>query len=261
MTKYGTKNNRSSIMVLKTLQMLLQDNYTMKELIKNLNAQEAVPVFNNSIVSKYINTCRYCNIEISKLNNKYYVANVPFGIELTTGDINLLENLQSIVKEKMSNKALKIFDNFIEKLNRFSNRKIAKVEKKTYKLATELFENAILEKRKINLILKNKKVIECVPLKIFDVKNKILFNVLEDGEEKNIDSSKVSGLEVLNKKFVHNFNKISVVFLLKGELASRYSLRENEHLVSTDRPGCIAVSNCGENKDILFSRLLRYDDM
>ena len=60
--KLSQKKNLSSMQVIKTLQTLLQGNFTMNELIEKLNANESEPIFNNSVVSKYINTCRYCGI-------------------------------------------------------------------------------------------------------------------------------------------------------------------------------------------------------
>ena len=69
--KLSQKKNLSSMQVIKTLQILLQGDYTMNELIEQLNANESEPIFNNSVVSKYINTCRYCGIEIPKIHNKY----------------------------------------------------------------------------------------------------------------------------------------------------------------------------------------------
>ena len=56
MGKLSQKINLSSLQVLKTFGILLQDNYAMNELVKILNKDEVFPVFNNSIVSKYINT-------------------------------------------------------------------------------------------------------------------------------------------------------------------------------------------------------------
>ena len=43
--------------VLKTLQVLLQGNFTMQELIERLNKSEEEPVFNNSVISKYPHNC------------------------------------------------------------------------------------------------------------------------------------------------------------------------------------------------------------
>ena len=259
MIKESLKKNLSSIQVLKTLQVLLQGNYTMQELINKLNTNEETPIFNNSVISKYINTCRYCGIDIPKIHNKYFVASMPFGLELTNTDITLLENLQNAVKENMTSRALKVFDSFVEKLNRYSNKKIARVEKNSYKLTSELFEGAVTDKRKINLMLKNKQILECIPLKMVENKGKTFFNIYYNNKERMIDSSRVSGIEILTQKFIQNFKDPSVIFVLKGDLAKRYTLRENEQLLE-QKTDTITISNRGENKDILFSRLLRYDD-
>ena len=260
MIKDSLKKNLSSMQVLKTLQVLLEGNFTMQELINKLNQNEETPVFNNSVISKYINTCRFCGIDIPKIHNKYFVTSLPFGLELTNNDIILLENLQHVVRETMTSKAVKLFDKFVEKLNRYSNKKIARVEKNSYKLSAELFESAAAEKRKINLMMKNRQILECIPHRMVENKGKTYFDVYCNGKERLIDSDRVSGIEVLTQKYVQNFQEISVIFELKGELACRYTLRENEQLVAKSKSGTITVSNRGENKEILFSRLLRYDD-
>ena len=153
-----------------------------------------------------------------------------------------------------------MFNSFVEKLNRYSNKKIARVEKATYQLTSELFENAVTDTRKIQLMLKNRVIMECIPIKITEVKGKTYFNVFYKNRERMIDSARVSGLEVMKQKFLQNFNDESVIFLIRDDLASRYDLRENEQYTKTDRIGWKAISNRGENKEVLLSRLLRYDD-
>ena len=258
--KLSQKKNLSSMQVIKTLQVLLEGNFTMSELIEKLNQNEEEPVFNNSVISKYINTCRYCGIEIPKIHNKYFVTSMPFGLELTNTDINLLESMQNLVKNEMTSKYNKLFNSFVEKLNRYSNKKIARVEKATYQLTSELFENAVTDKRKIQLMLKNRVIMECIPIKITEVKGKTYFNVFYKNRERMIDSARVSGLEVMKQKFFQNFNDESVIFLIRDDLAARYDLRENEQYTKTDRIGWKAISNRGENKEVLLSRLLRYDN-
>ncbi len=260
MIKESLKKNLSSMQVLKTLQVLLEGNFTMQELIKKLNQNEETPVFNNSVISKYINTCRFCGVDIPKIHNKYFVTGMPFGLELTNSDVILLENLQNTVREKMTSKSLKVFDKFIEKLNRYSNKKLARVEKSSYKLTAELFEGAVADKRKINLMMKSKQMLECIPCRMIENKGKTYFDVYVDGKERLIDSNRVSGIEVLTQKHIKNFKDTSVIFELKGELACRYTLRENEQILAQSESGTMTISNKGENKDILLSRLLRYDD-
>ena len=259
MAKLSMKKNLSSMQVLKTLQVLLQGNYTMQELIQILNANEKDAIFNNSVISKYINTCRYCGFDIPKIHNKYFVASLPFGMEFENNEIDLLENIQRVVRNDMTSRSNKLFDNFLEKVNRYSNKKISRVEKDTYQFTSELFESAIRDKRKIKLMLKTRVEMICIPLKIVENKGKTFFHVFYKTRERMIAVERVSGLEITGQKYVHNFNDQVVVYSLDGALATRYSLRENEQLIQRERDGKIVISNRGESKEILFSRLLRYD--
>lgn len=93
------KRNISGMQVIKTIQVLIDNNFTMSELVETLNKSEKEPIFNNNVISKYINTCRYCGFTIPKENNRYFVAKIPFGLSLSEKDVDLLENLQEIAKK------------------------------------------------------------------------------------------------------------------------------------------------------------------
>lgn len=259
-SKVSQKKNLSSMQVLKTLQILLEGNYSMKELIKILNKDESNEIFNNSVISKYINTCRYIGIDIPKINNKYYVASMPFGLELSITDIDLLKNMQSVIKTDMTAKCLSIFNSFIEKLNRYSNKNIARVEKEEFSMSLELFERAVAKKRKVKLIFKNRDILECIPINITHNEDKIFFNVYNK-RIRNIDSSRLSGVVLLEENYIEPFNSNQVaVFILKGNLAKRYEARENE-TIQINNDNTITVTNKNENKDLLLSRLMRYQDL
>ncbi|MBO5737871.1 WYL domain-containing protein [bacterium] len=253
------KKNISGMQVIKTLQLLLEDNYTMKELIDKLNANEEKSVFNNSVVSKYINTCRYCGIEILKIHNKYFVSNLPFGLKFSIEEIRLIEQLQKLALDKLTNKSLLLFNNFINKLNKYSNKDIVNVHKKTKEMVYELFNKALLERRKVCLMLKTKASLECIPVDIVNQQEKTFFKVLYKGKYRNLSVSRVSGLEILGKSF--SLVKTSgqrIEYKLTGGLAKRYTLREHEELLRTGID-CIYIACDGENKEELLSRLLRYD--
>ena len=112
------KKNISGMHVLKTLQVLLEGNYKMSELLEKLNANEKEPIFNNSVVSKYINTCRFCGIDIPKINNRYYITSMPFGLHLSQRDVELLAELQNIARKIFSTKFNKNFDKFLLKIDK-----------------------------------------------------------------------------------------------------------------------------------------------
>ena len=259
-TNQAVKRNISGMQVIKTLQLLLEDNYTMNELIQKLNENEKEPIFNNSVVSKYINTCRYCGIDIPKIHNRYFVAKLPFGLDLSNRDLELLEILQKFAQEKLTSKAHNIFNHFITGLNKYSNKNIIRVEKKSIKIIQELYNKAVQEKRKVLLMFRAKVVIECIPVAIADYKNKPSFKVIYHNKEKYIAIERISGLELLGKRFVVDDNiEREVVFKLTGGLAKRYAIREHEEILASHLPEYITISNSGENKEELISRLLRYD--
>ncbi len=261
-TKEAVKRNQSSMQVLKTLNLLLENDYTMTELIRKLNENEKEPLFNNSVVSKYINTCRFCGFEIPKIHNKYFVASIPFGIELTANERDLLDDLHFAVKNTMSSTSDESFGIFLKRLNNYSNKELIRVEPKTQQQAYELFDKAVEEKRKVLLLFRAKAVFECIPLRIVEKKGKTSFHVIHDGKEKVIAADRLTGLEMIDKRFEqpdNNDTQQEVVFKLKGKLASTYTLRENEKIVNNNSADELVVSNVGESKKNLFSRLLRYD--
>ena len=63
------KINQASLKVLKILSLLFKKNMTMNELVDAMNDNGLGPC-NNFVVSKYINTCKSCGIDIQKINNK-----------------------------------------------------------------------------------------------------------------------------------------------------------------------------------------------
>lgn len=258
-SKLSQKTNLSSIQVLKTLKVLFQGNYAMNELIQILNNDEERPIFNNSVISKYINTCRFCGINIPKINSKYYVANLPFGLKLSLSDIDLVKHMQTVVNANFSNKWVKLFDTITEKLNKYSDVNITNVNKDEFNFSIELFEQAVSQKRKIKLLFKNRDELECIPLDIEQINGKTFFKVYSK-RIRQIDISRLSGIQMLYNTYIEPFeSNQSVVFKLKGALAKRYEARENE-TVQQCNDGSIMVTNRNENEERLISRLLRYDD-
>ena len=257
--KLSQKTNTSSTQVLKTLRVLMQGDYSMNDLVDILNKNEADAIFNNSVISKYINTCRFCDFEIPKIHNKYYVAKIPFGLDLSNIDVDIIKSLQAFVQDEMASKYTNIINSFVSKICRFSNKEIKKVEKDEFLILLELFERAIAKKRKVKLLFKNRDTLECIPLYATKNKDKMLFYIFNK-KPRCIDSTRLAGIQLSGQRYIEPFGGDQiVVFKLKGALAKRYEARPNE-TVEVNDDNTSTVSNKNENKEILFSRLLRYDD-
>lgn len=253
------KKNLSSLQVLKTLSVLMEDDYTMQELIERLNEDEKIPVFNSSVVSKYINTCRYCGIMLPKIQNRYFVSSVPFGLDFTESESNLLKNLKSCARFVLSSNSNTKFTNFLRKLNRYSNKQILRVEEDNMREIFLLFEQSVKEKNRIILMLRSKVNLNCFPIAIIDVEDKKYFKVSCDGKERLIHVDRVSGMEILRYKN-HSQNTETVIFKLTDKLASNYNIRENENVLNSNLPNSVTISNKDE-QSVLIPRLLRYGEL
>jgi len=183
-SKYNSvKKNMSSIQVLKTLKVLLEGDYTMAELIQKLNENEPEAIFNNSVISKYINTCRSCGIIIPKINGKYFVTGIPFGLNFTDSEADLLEYLRSCAKSSLSARANDNFEKTVQKLYKYSNKTLVPIENKTINIAEYIFDRAIQTQRKIKLTLKTKNSLICIPINIEEKDGKLYFHVIHDEKE------------------------------------------------------------------------------
>ena len=257
-SKVSLKKNLSSMQVLKTLKLLMEGDYTMQEIVDKLNTKEDDVIFNNSVISKYINTCRSLGFDIPKIHNKYYIATLPFGINISDVETDLIKTLYNTAKNELSSNCFKVFDGLVKKINRYANKKIIRVDKDTYQFACEIFEQAIKRRRKINLLFKNNIKMDCIPLSIVYTENKTFFKVYNK-RERMIDWNRLSGIEILQESYKYPYkNQQIVVYALKNKLAQRYELRENEELKSFE-DGIKVIINKDEPQEELFSRLLRYD--
>ncbi len=257
-SKVSLKKNLSSMQVLKTLKLLMEGDYTMQEIVDKLNTKEDDVIFNNSVISKYINTCRSLGFDIPKIHNKYYIATLPFGINISDVETDLIKTLYNTAKNELSSNCFKVFDGLVKKINRYANKKITRVDKDTYQFACEIFEQAIKRRRKINLLFKNNIKMDCIPLSIVYTENKTFFKVYNK-RERMIDWNRLSGIEILQESYKYPYkNQQIVVYALKNKLAQRYELRENEELKSFE-DGIKVIINKDEPQEELFSRLLRYD--
>lgn len=258
-TNLSAKKNQTSLQVLKTLKVLLEGDYTMSEIVDKLNERENVPVFNSSVVRKYINTCRVCGISIPKIQNKYCVSQIFFGLQLNESDLFVLRKMIDIARNKFSNNIYEKFRKVVTKISKYSNREIGCLDICKKEKNVLLFEEAIESERKIQLLLLDKTLCECTPLEIIQHRRRTFFNILTENGEKLVCSDKVILINVLQDRTISKKEEVTVLFKLRGGLAKRYTPREHETVEIDKEPDTILVANKGENKEILFARLLRYD--
>ena len=260
MTKKLPKINNAAFRVLKTFKFLFEEDLTMNELIDKLNNsldEQDKSEYNNFVVSKYINTCKCCGIDIQKIDGKYAIVNSPFGEKFTEGEAQLVYEL---INNKENKKLKKLSDDLLTKLHLPAYKSSNGLKSSESCRIIKLFEKALTGSSQTELILRNGEVIKCLPKEIKAQKGKIILHVETDGGIKEVCADDLADINLSDKSVRKLKNEPKdVIFELRGKLAKRYQLRENEQIIRFKNNGSIVVSNKYEDKEELLRRLMRYD--
>lgn len=252
------KINIASYRVLQTLMCLFEKNMTMQEIIDAM-VQKVDKGYNNFVASKYINTCKSCGIDIQKIDGKYTLVNMPFGVKFSPDEAKLLYDLKLYTESLKNNKTEKLFKDLLNKLHLSFYKSNAGLKSSVNYNVIRLFEKAYYAKCKITIIFKDDKKMECIPKSLKVVNGKILFTTQNSLGTQEIDPIDVIDIKFMEENVPKQIPKEGVIFELYGKLAKRYQMRENEQLVKLTPKGSLVISNKYEDKDELLRRLMRYD--
>jgi len=254
------KINLSSLRVLQTLMCLFEQDLTMHELIQKMDTL-GLGKFNNFVLSKYINTCKSCGIDIQKIRNKYSIMNFPIGMKFSAEEGEILYEIKQFSESLKIDKTEKIITNFLSKLHLpLFKTNNGLLSSKNYRII-RLFEQACSKKCDIRIIYKDNSFFDCSPTDIKVRDNKVVFHITNKKESKEIDIDDIVDIKNLDIQNENNSQIVTVLYELRGQLAKRYQLRENEQIIQIKKNGNIVIANKYEDKNELLHRLLRYDSL
>ena len=255
------KINEAAYRVLRTLLYLFERDLTMNEIIE-LMSENVDPSFNNFVASKYINTCKGCGVDIQKVNGKYALINIPFSKKFTDMETELLYEIKQVSESFKSEKVSQIISNLFNKLHITYFKSEYGLKSSINRRIIKTFEKALAVNSEIDVIFENGDVLKCSPSELITHGGKVLFKVKSNNELKEISPDEVIDIEVYDKNAKKaKLEQNVVIYELKGRLAKRYQLRENEQIIKYKSNGSIVISNKYEDRTELLRRLMRYDSL
>lgn len=260
MTKSLSKVNLASLKVLYTLQLLFERNLSMDELIKyyELYHNEFI---SNFVMCKYINTCRYCGIDIKKINNKYTILNFPIGISFTNNELSLFKELKNCCEKIKLDYLSENMQEILDTVNRRADRPISPVTTSIIKDSKiKIFEKACLCSQKIKMTFQDNTSINCEPIDITIGENNISLTIFDGRDSKEVSPKNIKQIKILPQKANSNFLPTTVLFELKGKMARKYQIRDHEQVLRINSAGDMVITNRFEDKTKLLHRLMRYGD-
>ena len=254
------KINLASYRVLNTLLCLFEKDMEMNTIISSLEEKMSENL-NNFVVSKYINTCKCCGIDLQKVDGKYALLGLPFDEKFNPEETSLLNDLRLCAEDVKTPGVSKMIDKIMGKLHLPLCKSSNGIKSSENFRLIRLFEKACAAKSDVEFIFKNGETRKCSPVEIkLDENDQLVFNALFDEGAKDINPYDLADVKLTDSKVRKiKYNSGEVIYELRGKLAKRYQLREHEQLIRIKDNGNFIISNKYEDKDKLLRRLMRYD--
>lgn len=260
--------------VLELLKKLIDHPLSMTELLSCIE-ETTDESFRQELVLKYINTLRLLDLNVVKIDKKYYLKNSIEKIHFDRNDLSLflffkeysdkisheslkdnLTEILQLIKRSFSNKTQKVIDS--KKISAYHLKK--SLEIRDYNI--EKFEKYCDDKQKIDIIYKDETKHEIfyrlAPINITYKKGKAVLVTYdtEDNCYKEFFAENIVSSTQSPQKQPGNYSA-SVLFKLKNRLAKSYILKPGEVVLEyTD--DYILISNKTEDQELLIKRLFRY---
>lgn len=280
MTKYTNDNTSyAAYRVFETLKFLINQPATVEDIINHLESLEMCgdKNYSKAVVYKYLTTLKFAGITLSRHKCKYEVQNLPFKINLTEDNLKALSILNEIINatpEKNLSETIKQFFYQLKMRYALQNKqdtetceikniieKPSQEQKKEIKEYEKYCEDGLRLKVSYIDIYGNEVTSTYEPIEAYYTKNqvKLLCYCTNPSGFIEFTSTQIKAIEQTPLKCSNRFFSSTTAFKLKGKLAKRYTLRNEEHILSENN-GEITVINQNEPKNLLFARLMRYGE-
>jgi predicted DNA-binding transcriptional regulator YafY len=278
--KFAGKYNNSCVALFEFLKLLSSGSADHKSVIKLLNEHLDSELSSAHVtLHKYLNTLKIFGIQVKKDNNRFYLLNSPYKIDLTAEDLEAAAILRKYLNELPDSKDKAQAEQFFKDLEIRYNENTRKLSELTKPVETEGLsfctaelseqikqcEKYCEDKYQLNITYINKKNAEeklmfCSPVETICRKGKICLCVYKHSGSQimEIPLSRIKSIDRLPVPAANNPLTTTVIFKIKGRLAKNYRLREWEILKEIEPDGSLVIKNTNEDFDILLRRLMRY---
>jgi len=279
LSKGNEKYNDSCVKLFEFLKLLSNGETCYKDVIELFSEKSDEECSNpHVILNKYLNTLKIFGIKIKKKNNKYYLLNSPYKIDLDSDDLKAIAILKEGLNILPNGKMRSNFEQFFRELEIRYSENLQNITQSIDSISAQRLsfyfselseqirecERYCQEQHKLEIIYVNSKnndvQITCSPVELNYHKRKICLSVLVQlgGNITEIPLENIKSIEQLPT--LANAQKLSttIVYKLKNKLAKNYKLRDWEKSKGLDNENNLIVVNNNEDLDVLLRRLMRY---
>lgn len=274
--------NNTCVRVLETLKYLSEGQVSISDIIKHFESNDPNKrVYSHVAILKYLNTLKVFGFKIDKVKDKYILKNFPFTINFSEDDLKgiiiLKESLNSFPERKTKEELSKFFNDIEMRFDKNARTLYEDLQSNLHRDFSSdygdfankirIYEKYCMDNQKLKITYKDvsngETTLLCDPKEIkYDI-NKIYFIVYNPSYGTSLDILINDIIEVSQLPSIasNSILQMKVIYKLKGELAKRYRLRDNEQLQAKESCGDVLIINENEDKNLLLRRLLRYNSL
>lgn len=275
-----TKNNTTfaAYRVFETLAFLMRQPANVPEITKYLESLETTGERNYSkaLIYKYLSTLKFAGIELKRHKCRYEIGKLPFKLDLTPEDVEALGVLKALLKYSPEKDVTENINRFFYQLNtRFdfesnpcfenvveckNQKELTKAQIKDVEDYEKLKENGLRLKITYQNIQNEVTSALCEIVDVYTNNGNVYLKLYNTSQScfLTLNTKQVENLEETPQKYTHKYFSSTTIFKLKGKLAKRYTLRNEERSLGFDKKGNLSIANKKEPKEDLFLRLMRY---
>lgn len=276
---YNENTSVSAYRMFEVLKFLMQKPASIQEIKEYLEKLDNGKIYSKNVIYKYLTTLKFAGMNVKRNKCKYEITKFPFKFDFSDNDLNALSILNKAIDYVPENEISDNLKTLFYRLNmRFTLENKLKIQKFTpntnltqnlsteQKMLIETYNSYCKDNYRYTITMKNlfghteKIIAEPIETYIKDSKLYLKIFCTRPNRYLELNVEQIIKIEALPHQKTKKYSSATTIFKLTNKLAKRYTLRNGETIEKILDDESIIIKNDMEPKNLLYLRLLRYDE-
>lgn len=276
---YNENTSVSAYRMFEVLKFLMQKPASVQEIKEHLEKLDNGKIYSKNVIYKYLTTLKFAGMYVKKNKCKYEITKFPFKFDFNDNDLKALGILNKAIDYVPENEISDNLKTLFYRLNmRFTLENKIKIQKyipnttkmenisKQQKTLVETYTSYCKDNYRYSITMKNifghtEKII-AEPIETFVKNSQVYLKIFctRPNRYLELNVKQILKIEALPHQKIRKYSSSTTIYKLTNKLAKRYTLRNGETIDRILDDESIIIKNNMEPKNLLFLRLLRYDE-
>ena len=278
MNNYNENTSASAYRMFEVLKFLMQKPASVQEIKKHLEKLDNEKIYSKNVIYKYLTTLKFAGMNVKRNKCKYEITKFPFKFDFSENDLKSLGLLNKSIDYVPENEISDNLKTLFYRLNmRFTLENKIQIQKyipnstltphlsTQQKALMETYTSYCKDNYRYTITMKNlfgnieKIIAEPIETYIKNLKIYLRIFCTRPNRYLELNVEQIINIEALPHQKIKKYSSATTIYKLTNKLAKRYTLRNGETIERIEGDSII-IRNDMEPKNLLYLRLLRYDE-